>query len=243
MKKRTCYLLVLSAATAAAVCFGAWNYLGTPLITLTKDQFGLTFKSRDTTTIRHETGAFDTIRLDLTNTDIRIQAGDDYSVTWQGPKQNCPSFRVKNGVLTAAESTSKKHAIFNSDKITTVTVPRDLNDLKDVSLASDNGDLTIAPDHTITLSTLDLNSENGDIDLSGCSGTTITANTENGDISVSPADSLKNYTVSVDTGSGDVRIGNNSYSPDDDHSSIQVGNGLQKLSLHTENGDIDVQDP
>ena len=243
MKKRTCYLLVLSAATAAAVCFGAWNYLGTPLITLTKDQFGLTFKSRDTTTIRHETGAFDTIRLDLTNTDIRIQAGDDYSVTWQGPKQNCPSFRVKNGVLTAAESTSKKHAIFNSDEITTVTVPRDLNDLKDVSLASDNGDLTIAPDHTITLSTLDLNSENGDIDLSGCSGTTITANTENGDISVSPADSLKNYTVSVDTGSGDVRIGNNSYSPDDDHSSIQVGNGLQKLSLRTENGDIDVKDP
>lgn len=243
MKKRTCYLLVLSAATAAAVCFGAWNYLGTPLITLTKDQFGLTFKSRDTTTIRHETGAFDTIRLDLTNTDIRIQAGDDYSVTWQGPKQNCPSFRVKNGVLTAAESTSKKHAIFNSDEITTVTVPRDLNDLKDVSLASDNGDLTIAPDHTITLSTLNLNSENGDIDLSGCSGTTITANTENGDISVSPADSLKNYTVSVDTGSGDVRIGNNSYSPDDDHSSIQVGNGLQKLSLRTENGDIDVKDP
>lgn len=243
MRKRTCYLLVLSAATAAAVCFGAWNYLGTPLITLTKDQFGLTFKSRDTTTIRHETGAFDTIRLDLTNTDIRIQAGDDYSVTWQGPKQNCPSFRVKNGVLTAAESTSKKHAIFNSDEITTVTVPRDLNDLKDVSLASDNGDLTIAPDHTITLSTLDLNSENGDIDLSGCSGTTITANTENGDISVSPADSLKNYTVSADTGSGDVRIGNNSYSPDDDHSSIQVGNGLQKLSLRTENGDIDVKDP
>ncbi len=184
MKKRTCYLLVLSAATAAAVCFGAWNYLGTPLITLTKDQFGLTFKSRDTTTIRHETGAFDTIRLDLTNTDIRIQAGDDYSVTWQGPKQNCPSFRVKNGVLTAAESTSKRHAIFNSDEITTVTVPRDLNDLKNVSLASDNGDLTIAPDHTITLSTLDLNSENGDIDLSGCSGTTITANTENGDIDV-----------------------------------------------------------
>ncbi len=261
MKKRTLYLALLSFATIAAVCYGSWTYLGRPSVTLTKNQFSFTFKRPDDTTIQKKTGAFDSIRLHLRAADLELKTGEDYCVTYQGPKQACPAFTVKDGVLTAAEPSPEKNSLSSASRQTvTVTVPQDLTQLKDLSLFSNNGDLTIDPGHTVTMNTLTLGSENGDLALYDCRGKMLTAKASNGDvdletilfsnsdlesgngdISLTTADSLGNYTISADSGSGDISIGKNSYSlDDDDHSSISVGKGPQTISLSTDNGDIDV---
>lgn len=265
MKRRTIYLILLSVVTIAAICFGTWvhlGYLGYPELTLTKDSFSLGFQSPGTTTIVKRPGFFDSVSLQLDHTDLELYRGDDYSVTYQGPEKACPDFKVTNGILTATQPSVKGLHLRTSDETVIITIPKDVTKLKEISLSSDNGDLTVEPDQSLTLNTLKLKSSNGDLELSNCQGKTITASTDNGDISaekllfsdsdlassngdltVSLADSLKNYSISVTAESGDVTIGDNSYSlGDGDHSSIRVGDGQQKMSLRSDNGDIDVEE-
>lgn len=262
MKKRNIYLILLSAATIAAICFGTWMHVGYPQMMLTQDSFTLGFHSPGTTTIVKHPGSFDSVNLRLDHMDLELYNGDDYSVTYQGPKKACPDFTVTNGVLTATQPSAKGLSFRSSDETVILTIPKDVTKLKEVSLSSDNGDLTVEPDQSLTLDTLNLKSSNGDLELTNCQGKTITASTDNGDISaekllfsdsdletdngdltVSLADSLKNYSISVTAQSGDVTIGDNSYSlGDGDHSSIRVGEGQQKMSLCSANGDIDVEE-
>lgn len=262
MKKRTLYLCVLSVITIAAICFGTFRYLGRAAVTLDQDRFALTFRDPDSTTVQKNLGPFDSIRIALSNADIELYVENDYSVTYQGSKQSCPTFTVRDGVLTAKEPSGAGNAADVSSQTVIITIPKDRSELKELSLSSDNGDLVVDPSQALTLDTVSMESENGDLSLSDCRGKTLTAHTangnismdsilfpdsdietENGDVTIKLADSLKNYTFSAKSGSGVVTIGDNSYSlGDGDHSSIQVGEGSQKMSLGSGNGDITVED-
>ncbi|MGN0241036.1 MAG: DUF4097 family beta strand repeat-containing protein [Candidatus Weimeria sp.] len=259
MKKRTVYLLFLTAATIAAVCYGSLKYLGKPVFEISKDSFALDFRKSERTTVHKDTGSFDSIQMSLSNARIQLCSGESYAVTYTGPKEYCPSFSVKDGILTAAEPSGKKSISFygTNDPVIKITIPEGTEKLSDVSISSDNGDISARPDKSLTFDSLKLTSSNGSISVLRCSGSTLSAYTDNGDVkasgivfnnskietdngslSVIPGDDLKEYTISAKTDSGTITIGKVRYT--DDEPSVKSGNGSKKLTLYSDSGDISV---
>lgn len=254
--KRTLYLIVIAALAVAAIAYGTIKHLGPGHLSLNtdKDNFAFTWTPANQTTVRKKLDAFDRVDVHLDNTDITLQSGDDYAMVYRGPKGTRPTLTVKDGVLSAKASKTKR--LTKSDAELIITIPRSRAELKTLTLTSDNGDLTVEPSQTLTVETLTLDSQNGDIDLDTCAGTTLkatTANgdidiertaftaatltTDNGDISASPADSLRHYTISAKTDTGDIEIGDSEY----DAGSIRVGHGDKQITAHTDTGDIDIE--
>lgn len=253
--KRSLCLILIAAVALAVIAFGAGQYLGAGHLShdSDKDNFTFPWTKAHQTTVRKKLDAFDRANLHLTNGDITLQSGTDFAMVYRGPKGTCPTLTVKDGVLSAKEAKTKRTA--KSDAELILTIPKSRAELKTLTLASDNGDITVEPSQTLTVERLTLDSQNGDIDLDACVGTTLkatTANgdidiertaftaatltTDNGDISASPADSLRHYTISAKTDTGDIEIGDSEY----DAGSIRVGHGDKQITAHTDTGDIDI---
>lgn len=256
-KMRAIYLTLISAATVAAICFGTWKHVnpGRLSLTMNKDSFYFSFIPPNQTTVRKNLDSFDSINIHLSRADIELQSGDGYAMIYRGDKEECPTLLVKDRVLTAAEPKVKNTAVSNPSLV--LTVPGDLSALKNISLASGNGDITIDTGRKLAADSIILDSSNGDLDLNRCTGKSLTASssngdidmegiaftsstleTGNGDVSVTLADSLRNYTLSASTGSGDISVGDSDY----DAGAIRVGDGSQKMNVQSGSGDIDIED-
>lgn len=254
--KRSLCLILIAAVALAVIAFGAGQYLGAGHLShdSDKDNFTFPWTKAHQTTVRKKLDAFDRADIHLDNTDITLQDGDDFAMVYRGPKGTCPTLTVTDGKLTAKAAKTAVGA--HQDAELTLTIPRGRAELKTLTLAADNGDITVEPSQTLTVETLTLDSQNGDIDLDTCAGTTLkatTANgdidiertaftaatltTDNGDISASPADSLRYYTISAKTDTGDIEIGDSEY----DAGSIRVGHGDKQITAHTDTGDIDIE--
>lgn len=252
--KRTLYLIVIAALAVAAIAYGTIKHLGPGHLSLNtdKDNFAFTWTPANQTTVRKKLDAFDRVDVHLDNTDITLQSGDDYAMVYRGPKGTCPTLTVTDGKLTAKAAKTAVGA--HQDAELTLTIPRARAELKTLTLAADNGDITVEPAQTFR--TLTLESQNGDIDIDACDGTTLKATTsngdidlestafttaeltaDNGDISAAPADSLARYTISAKTDTGDIDIGEREYNA----GTIRVGSGDKTITAHTNTGDIDIE--
>ncbi|MSS20205.1 DUF4097 family beta strand repeat-containing protein [Pseudoramibacter porci] len=252
--KRSLCLILIAAVALAVIAFGAGQYLGAGHLSLDSDKDNFTFPwtKAHQTTVRKKLDAFDRADIHLDNTDITLQDGDDFAMVYHGPKGTCPTLTVTDGKLTAKAAKTAVGA--HQDAELTLTIPRARAELKTLTLAADNGDITVEPAQTFR--TLTLESQNGDIDIDACDGTTLKATTsngdidlestafttaeltaDNGDISAAPADSLARYTISAKTNTGDIDIGEREYNA----GTIRVGSGDKTITAHTNTGDIDIE--
>lgn len=252
--KRSLCLILIAAVALAVIAFGAGQHLGAGHLShdSDKDNFTFPWTKAHQTTVRKKLDAFDRANLHLTNGDITLQSGTDFAMVYRGPKGTCPTLTVKDGVLSAKEAKTKRTA--KSDAELILTIPKSRAELKTLTLAADNGDITVEPAQTFR--TLTLESQNGDIDIDACDGTTLKATTsngdidlestafttaeltaDNGDISAAPADSLARYTISAKTNTGDIDIGEREYNA----GTIRVGSGDKTITAHTDTGDIDIE--
>ena len=259
MKKRNIYLILLSSATAAAIILGTlWN-VGKPVFVHSDGNFSFYFPDKNNTQTTKKLESFTGLQISLQNDDIELETGKGYEMTYVGPKDAVPTTETANGTLTVSDS---KNRSGGTGGILTITLPSDLKSLQDVSLDTANGDICIEPNDTITVKNLSLTSENGDLSLEKCHGSVLKASADNGDIGmehvsfeqsdlssengdliVNLDDSIKNYTVSPSTTSGDITIGETTYSTTDgEENKITIGSGTKVLKLRTQSGDIDVED-
>ena len=223
--KRSLCLILIAAVALAVIAFGAGKHLGAGHLShdSDKDNFTFPWTKAHQTTVRKKLDAFDRADIHLDNTDITLQDGDGFAMVYRGPKGTCPTLTVTDGKLTAKAAKTAVGA--HQDAELTLTIPRGRAELKTLTLAADNGDITVEPAQTFR--TLTLESQNGDIDIDACDGTTLKATTsngdidlestafttaeltaDNGDISAAPADSLARYTISAKTNTGDIDIEN-----------------------------------
>lgn len=252
--KRSLCLILIAAVALAVIAFGAGQYLGAGHLSHDSDEdnFAFPWTKAHQTTVRKKLDAFDRADIHLDNTDITLQDGDGFAMVYRGPKGTCPTLTVTDGKLTAKAAKTAVGA--HQDAELTLTIPRGRAELKTLTLAADNGDITVEPAQTFR--TLTLESQNGDIDIDACDGTTLKATTsngdidlestafttaeltaDNGDISAAPADSLARYTISAKTDTGDIDIGEREYNA----GTIRVGSGDKTITAHTNTGDIDIE--
>ena len=259
MKKRNIYLILLSSATAAAIILGTLWHVGKPVFVHSNGNFSFYFPDNNNLQTTKKLESFTGLQIHLQNDDIELETGTEYKMTYTGPKDAAPTAETVDGTLTVSDS---KNSSGRTGGILTITFPSNLKSLQDVSLDTVNGDICIEPNDTITLKNLSLTSENGDLSLEKCHGSVLKASADNGDIGmehvsfeqsdlssengdliVNLDDSIKNYTVSPSTTSGDITIGNTTYSTTDgEENKITIGSGTKVLKLRTQSGDIDVED-
>jgi DUF4097 and DUF4098 domain-containing protein YvlB len=259
MKKRNIYLILLSSATAAAIILGTLWHVGKPVFLHSDGNFSFYFPGKNNTQTTQKLESFTGLRISLQNNDIELKTGNGYEMTYVGPKDAVPTAKTADGTLTVSDSVNSST---RTGGILTITFPSDLEALQDVTLDTANGDICIEPNDIITVKNLSLTSENGDLSLLKCHGSVLKASADNGDIGmehvsfdqsdlssengdliVNLDDSIKNYTVSPSTTSGDITIGETTYSTTDgEENKITIGSGAKVLKLRTQSGDIDVED-
>ena len=122
----------------------------------------------------------------------------------------------------------------------TVTVPKKLARLSEISVKAENGDITVAPSPSLSADKLTVSSDNGDIVMRNILGASLVASSDNGDITaerinfetsdlssengdliISPSDGCSAYRYHLSGGNGDIRIGDGIY-----QGSLDSGNGL-----------------
>ncbi len=258
MKKRNIYLILLSSATAAAIILGTLRHVGKPVFSHSDGNFSFYFQDKNNSQTTQKLAPFTGLQVHLQNDDIQIETGTEYKMTYAGPKDAVPSAKTADGILTVSNSGNRSD---RTGGILTVTVPSALKSLEDVSLDTSNGDICIGPNDTITVKNLTLTSENGDLSLEKCHGSVLKASadngnigmehvsfeqsdlsSENGDLIVNLDDSIKNYTIYPSTSSGDITIGDTSYSTTNgSENQITIGNGQKVLKVRTQSGDIEIE--
>ena len=259
MKKRNIYLILLSSATAAAIILGTLWHVGKPVFVHSDGNFSFYFPDNNNLQTTKKLDSFTGIQIHLQNDDIELETGTEYKMTYTGPKNTAPTAETVDGTLTVSDS---KNSSGRTGGILTITFPSDLKSLQDVSLDTVNGDICIEPNDSITLKNLSLTSENGDLSLEKCHGSVLKASadngnigmedvsfeqsdlsSENGDLIVDLDDSIKNYTISPSTTSGDITIGDTTYSTTDGaENQITIGSGSKVLKIRTQSGDIEIED-
>lgn len=258
MKKRNIYLILMSLATTAAIILGTLWHVGKPVFLHSDHNFSFYFQGKNNTETTKKLESFTGLQIHLQNDDIQIETGTEYKMTYTGPKDAVPTAETADGILTVRNSGNRSD---RTGGILTVTVPSDLKALQDVSLDTSNGDICIEPNDTITVKNLTLTSENGDLSLEKCHGSVLKASTgngnigmehvsfeqsdlssENGDLIVNLDDSIKNYTIYPSTSSGDITIGDTSYSTTNGaENRITIGSGQKVLKVRTQSGDIEIE--
>ena len=143
--KRSLCLILIAAVALAIIAFGAGQYLGAGHLShdSDKDNFTFPWTKAHQTTVRKKLDAFDRADIHLDNTDITLQDGDDFAMVYCGPKGTCPTLTVTDGKLTAKAAKTAVGA--HQDAELTLTIPRGRAELKTLTLAADNGDITVEP--------------------------------------------------------------------------------------------------
>lgn len=248
--------MVLLVITIAAIFYGISRR---GHLTFSPDGgFSFGFIEKGNTETSDNTAAFTNLQVQLSQDDIQIEQGKSFGWKYVGPETSVPSVSVDHDTLVVGRGTEEGKASSRSGGTLTVTIPSGHWDLGEVSLSTENGDISFAPDAKAAAQSVQLTSGNGDISLSDCSGTTIDTSTsngdiqlesvsfdtfdlrsDNGDISISLADSLDNYTITPSTAMGDISIGDNSYS---ENNKVSVGAGKKTIEAVTGMGDIAIDD-
>lgn len=107
--------------------------------------------------------SFDSVDVDVDMADVVVRAGDSAHVSCTGTKEFSHACDVKGGVLTVTQEARHEHVRGTGGKVV-VTVPRGAS-LRRVTVESEMGDVTISG---VRATTTDLEAEMGDITVANC---------------------------------------------------------------------------
>lgn len=248
--KKTIYLIVLTLITAACILWRVFSGFGGIFNTRI---FGNHESMGDAATVESERlDDFTKIQMDVNVSDIDIETGDGYSISYTAPQKLIPKYKVDNGTLVVTQTDDIN--IFGINNISTkmvITVPENVM-LEDVDISSSVGDVTIqrintqhftcdadVGDMKITganLGNCDMDADTGDIRLQETSFEDIEITSDVGDVEVSATNEKENYNLDLSTDVGDVTV-------DGDHKAseyVTEGNAAYDMDISSSVGDVKV---
>ncbi len=262
--RKNAYLITITIITILCIIAGTWWHVikwGMNVIS------GLPFLSEmvgddDTesadNSYSHQGGetydSFDAISMDISVTDLNIQTGDKYSISYECNREKLvPKFQLDNGTLVVTQSKARHMNFTGSTKCEiTITVPadailQDLNidgsvgdvDFSGIQTEKSNFDLSVG-DVDFTDSALGectIDTSTGDIDLENCTFDNLKIDTSIGDVDVITAQDLGDYNIMLDTSVGEVSVNGRSHKT---HYEVQGGSG-KELTVDNSTGDISLK--
>ncbi len=202
--KKNVYLIIITAITVLCIIGGSLYHL----IGLGIQNHRLSVREVERVEFQSDLEAFTSIDATMSVTDLNIQLGNTYSISFSGNKEIEPQYHVENGVLVITQKDPKptiginNHSINNNACNTVITIPANANALDTLTLNCNVGDVDIAG---INVDTLKITADVGDIDIDNCTGKEIIVNGSVGDIDLAKNDFLAT-TVSADVGDVDIIV-------------------------------------
>ena len=218
-----------------------------------------------------EGNPINSIYIDYDNTDIEVSLGTEFSVSYPefysrgGKSASEITLTDEDGSLRIIEKSIWRVGLNFTDPKLYITIPegRSCN----IELITDNGDILYRGDDVQSAGRITLDSDNGDIILTGTLNTAeeVKITTDNGDVEIGTVNAKKltvdvdngdiNFrggtiteTVSLETSNGDVELKGSvsakSFSAESDNGDIDMDEGridADSIVLHTSNGDVEAR--
>lgn len=204
--KKNIYLTILTIVTVACIIFGSlYHIIG--LSSQISEYISLPFlkekesESNSMNTDALTLEAFTGIKGDFSVIDLTISPGSSYKISYNGNKKFAPEYSVTDGVLNIKQQKVgiKSFGIKNNKCELTVTIPADTS-LSSVELTSDVGDIDL---NNLAIGQLNLSADVGDLELKKLSSDEIVIETNVGDVDVKDC---TYETIKITSDVGDISI-------------------------------------
>ena len=161
-------------------------------------------RSRNTVTYNEDLSSFDTLDIDMSFGNIYIKKGTSFHVSYTGNKNYIPEYSISGNKLTI-EQKNISHSLINigfsnTKSELTITIPSDIT-LESLNLDIDAGNVSIAD---IKSSIIDTDIDMGNLDISGCEFDTCKSDVNMGNAKISQC-SFNNISLSVDMGNATIK--------------------------------------
>ena len=243
--KKTILLIVLGIITVFCICYGTYKNLG-GIGSVFKDG-GINFSFDDDEYENEEEGngklsfeeklnKFSSVKVDAAVMGITIEQGNEFSIESSFNKEILrPVFSVNGNQLIVTQGRRKQHGInmgSNNCRMV-ITIPSGTS-LSSIDINSNVGDVRL---RDIKAEEIEVNLNVGEVDVRNVEFAEIDCSNNVGEISINPVSDLKEYDISASTDVGEVRIDGRNYKK----SYNSRGNGHKKIKANTNVGEINVK--
>lgn len=242
--KKTVLLIVLGVITIFCICYGTYKHLK-GFDAIFKDGINISFdddeydndeKNDGKYSIDEKLEKFSSIRLNAAVMGITIEQGDEFRIESSFNKEILrPVFSINGNQLVVTQGRRKQQGINMGSQNcrTVITIPSGTS-LSSIDIDSNVGNVRL---REIDAEDIDVNLNVGEIDVRNVDFTEINCNTNVGEISINPVSKLNEYDINASTDVGEIRINGRNYKKRYNSS----GNGHKKIKANTNVGEINVK--
>ncbi len=241
--KKTVLLIVLGVITIFCICYGTYKHLK-GFDAIFKDGINISFdddeydndeKNDGKYSIDEKLEKFSSIRLNAAVMGITIEQGDEFRIESSFNKEILrPVFSINGNQLVVTQGRRKQQGINMGSQNcrTVITIPSGTS-LSSIDIDSNVGNVRL---REIDAEDIDVNLNVGEIDVRNVDFTEINCNTNVGEISINPVSKLNEYDINASTDVGEIRINGRNYKKRYNSS----GNSHKKIKANTNVGEINV---
>ena len=194
------YLGIIYSVTAVCMIVG----IIINVLSISSKGYTIFGHSRNTVTYDEDLSSFDTLDIDMSFGNIYIKKGTSFHVSYTGNKNYIPEYSISGNKLTI-EQKNIRHSLINvgfsnTKSELTITIPSDIT-LESLGLDINAGNVSIAD---IKSSIINADIDMGNLEISGCEFDTCKGDVNMGNAKISQC-SFNNISLSVDMGNATIK--------------------------------------
>ena len=232
--KKTILFVALGLITIFCIIYGtSRNFgFGHPF---ERDDRSVEISKNERGTVEQVLESFTEIRMKTNIMSLTIEEGPQFKIEGSYNKSSlCPEVSVKNGVLQVTQH-SPQHG-FNTGAQhcrVVITIPSGTN-LSNIDINASVGDIRL---RDLNADDIDISLNVGEIDVNKVLFNTIKCDNNVGKVSIDSVADLKDYSMSLSTDVGEVRVDGHSYRRSYDFR----GEGKKRIKVSTNVGEVNVR--
>ena len=243
--KKTVLLIALGIITIFCICYGTYKHLGGFGRMFKDGGINISFDDEEVdnnevhggkNSYNEKLESFSSIKIDAAVMGITIEQGDDFRIESSFNRESMrPKFSVNGNKLVVFQGVRKQHGINmgSHECRLVITIPSGTS-LSSIDIDSNVGDVRL---RELEAEEIDIDLNVGEIDVRNVVFNELRSNNNVGEISINPVSSLDEYDISATTDVGEVRIDGRNYKK----SYNSRGNGHKKIKVNTNVGEINIR--
>ncbi len=243
--KKTVLLIALGIITIFCICYGTYKHLGGFGRMFKDGGINISFDDEEVDNNEVHGGknsydekleSFSSIKIDAAVMGITIEQGDDFRIESSFNRESMrPKFSVNGNKLVVSQGARKQHGINMGSQNCrlVITIPSGTS-LSSIDIDSNVGDVRL---RELEAEEIDIDLNVGEIDVRNVVFNELRSNNNVGEISINPVSNLDDYDISASTDVGEVRIDGRNYKK----SYNSRGNGHKKINVNTNVGEINIR--
>ena len=225
------YLGIIYSVTAVCMIVG----IIINVLSISSKGYTILGHSRNTVTYDEDLSSFDTLDIDMSFGNIYIKKGTSFHVSYTGNKNYIPEYSISGNKLTI-EQKNIRHSLINigfsnTKSELTITIPSDVT-LESLGLDINAGNVSIAD---IKSSIINADIDMGNLEISGCKFNTYSSDVNMGNATIKPVTSDK-YGYNLTTDLGNITV----FGADSKHNYSNNTSSDNMITIDVNMGNIDI---